>query len=216
MKILHRPAASRVRRRWIGLVIAALLPLNATQGRADSVESKPALDAAMVAAHAAAKGDGLLEALLTELDRSKAQLKMDQVQAPYYVEYRVNEVEDIGAEAAYGALRENQHVHVRVLRVVVRIGDYKQDSYFGRGQGESSILPLDNDPIGLRHQIWLATDDAYKAAGQALAEKQAAMKQCSADPNAVDDFAKVPQRIAIVPTAALKRAVEEWQETLEV
>jgi len=28
----------------------------------------------------------LLEALLTELDRSKAQLKMDQVQAPYYIE----------------------------------------------------------------------------------------------------------------------------------
>jgi len=55
--------------------------------------------------------------------------------------------------------------------VVVRIGDYKQDSYFGRGQGESSILPLDDDPIALRHQIWLATDDAYKAAGQALAEK---------------------------------------------
>src|SRR5256886_11463420 len=103
MKILHRPAASRVRRRWIGLVIAALLPLNATQGRSDSVESKPALDAAMVAAHAAAKGDGLLEALLTELDRSKAQLKMDQVQAPYYVEYRVNEVQDFGAEAAFGA-----------------------------------------------------------------------------------------------------------------
>jgi len=85
---------------------------------------------------------------------------MDQVQAPYYIEYRVNEVEDFGAEAAYGALRENQHVHVRVLRVVVRIGDYKQDSYFGRGQGESSILPLDDDPIALRHQIWLATDDA--------------------------------------------------------
>src|SRR5437588_8863265 len=215
MKILHRPAASRVRRRWIGLVIAALLPLNATQGRADSVESKPALDAAMVAGHAAAKGDGLLEALLTELDRSKAQLKMDQVQAPYYVEYRVNEVEDIGAEAAYGALRENQHVHVRVLRVVVRIGDYKQDSYFGRGQGESSILPLDNDPIALRHQIWLATDDAYKAAGQPLAEKQAAMKQFSADPNPVDDFAKAPQMIAVEPTASLKIDEAKWKKTLE-
>src|SRR5437667_8391654 len=215
MKILHRPAASRVRRRWIGLVIAALLPLNATQGRADSVESKPALDAAMVAAHAAAKGDGLLEALLTELDRSKAQLKMDQVQAPYYVEYRVNEVEDIGAEAAYGALRENQHVHVRVLRVVVRIGDYQQDSYFGRGQGETSYLPLDNDPLAVRHQIWLATDSAYKAAGQALAEKQAALKQFSTDPNPVDDFAKAPPVIAVEPTVTLKMDGAAWRKPLE-
>ncbi len=195
--------------------MAALLALNATPSRAISEGSKPAPDAAMVEAHAAAKGDGLLEALLTELDRSKAQLKMDQVQAPYYIEYRVNEVEDIGAEAAYGALRENQHIHVRVLRVVVRIGDYTQDSYFGRGQGESSILPLDNDPIALRHQIWLATDDAYKAAGQALAEKQAAMKQFSADPNPVDDFAKSPKMIAVEPTASLKIDEAGWRKTLE-
>ena len=215
MKVLHRPSTVRAYKRWTGIVAATLLALNAAPGRAATEVAKTAPDAAMVAAHAAAKGDGLLEALLTELDRSKAQLKMDQVQAPYYVEYRVNEVEDIGAEAAYGALRENQHVHVRVLRVVVRIGDYKQDSYFGRGQGESSILPLDNDPIALRHQIWLATDEAYKAAGQALAEKQAAMKQFSADPNPVDDFAKAPQMIAVEPTASLKIDQAYWKKTLE-
>jgi predicted Zn-dependent protease len=215
MKTLHRPAALRVYRQLTGMAIAALLALNAAPSGAASERSIPAPDAAMVAAHAAAKGDGLLEALLAELDRSKAQLKMDQVQAPYYIEYRVNELQDFVAEAAYGALRENQHVHVRVLRVVVRIGDYKQDSYFGRGQGESSILPLDNDPIALRHQIWLATDDAYKAAGQALAEKQAAMKQFSTDPNPVDDFAKAPPMIAVEPTVSLKIDEAGWKKTLE-
>src|ERR1700716_4478970 len=215
MKTLHRPSTLVVYRQLTGMAIAALLALNAAPSRAESARSIPAPDAAMVAAHAAAKGDGLLEALLTELDRSKAQLKMDQVQSPYYIEYRVNEVEDFGAEAAYGALRENQHVPVRFLGVVVSIGNYKQDSYFGRGQGESSILPLDNDPIALRHQIWLATDDAYKAAGQALAEKQAAMKQFSADPNPVDDFAKAPQMIAVEPTVSLKIDEASWKKTLE-
>jgi predicted Zn-dependent protease len=137
------------------------------------------------------------------------------VQAPYFIEYRVNDVEDFSAEAAFGALRENQRVHVRVLRVVVRIGEYKQDSYFGRGQGESSILPLDNDPIALRRQIWLATDGAYKAAGQALAEKQAALKQFSVDPNPVDDFANAPPVIAVEPTVSLKVDEAAWKKTLE-
>ena len=185
---------------------------NSTPAAADW---NPAPDAAMAAAHSAVKGDGLLEALLAELDRSKAQLKIDQVQSPYFIEYRVNEVEDFSAEAAFGALRENQHSHFRVLRVVVRIGDYKQDSYFGRGQGESGILPLDNDPIALRHQIWLATDEAYKAAGQALAEKQATLKQFSADANPVDDFAKATPLIAVAPTAALKFDEGAWKKTLE-
>jgi TldD protein len=215
MKILHLASTLNSYRRATGTAMAALLALHATPTRAASEGPKVAPDAAMVAAHAAAKDDGLLEALLTELDRSKAQLKMDQVQAPYFIEYRVSEVEDIGQEAAFGALRENQHLHFRLLRVVVRIGDYKQDSHFGRSQGESTILPLDNDSIALRHQIWLATDDAYKAAGQGLAEKQAALKQFSADPNPVDDFAKAPQMIAVEPTVSLKVDEAVWKKTLE-
>jgi TldD protein len=215
MNILHRPTSLRSYKKITGIMVAALLMLHNIPGRAATDASKPALDAAMVAAHAAANGDGLLEALLTELDRSKAQLKMDQVQAPYFIEYRVNDVEDIGLEAAFGALRDNQHLHFRILRVVVRIGDYKQDSHFGRSQGESTILPLDNDPIALRHQIWLTTDDAYKAAGQGLAEKQAALKQFSADPSPVDDFAKAPQMIAVEPTVSLHVDEAAWKKTLE-
>ena len=123
---------------------------------------------AMLAAKVAAKGDPILDALLAEMERSKAQLKMDQLRAPYYLEYRVSDVEDFVTEAAFGATREDQKVHVRLLRVVVRLGDYKQDSYFGQGVGGNALLPLDNDPIALRHQIWLATDEAYKSgdAGQ--------------------------------------------------
>jgi len=169
----------------------------------------------LAAARVAAGGDALLEALLTELDRSKAQLKMDQVAAPYYIEYRVNDVDEYQAEAAFGAVRESQRVRYRVLRVVVRIGDYKQDSYYNQGMGETNILPLDDDPIALRHQIWLATDDAYKAAGQAFTEKQAALKQFSADLNPVDDFAKAPVVADVEPTVSLRVDSAAWKKTLE-
>jgi predicted Zn-dependent protease len=182
--------------------------LPGTLGESDTVRS----DAA--APHPAAAGDALLEALLTELDRSKAQLKIEQVQAPYYIEYRVNDVDDYDAEAAFGALRESQRVHLRILRVVVRVGDYKQDSYFGQGMGETNILPLDNDPIALRHQIWLTTDEAYKAAGQALAEKQAEMKRFSADPNPVDDFSKETIVTALDPIVSLKIDEPAWNKTV--
>jgi len=182
-------------------------PVVTTYAGADGPDATPA--------HPAASGDALLEALLTELDRSKAKLKMDQVQAPYYIEYRVNDVDDYDAEAAFGALRESQRVRLRILRVVVRVGDYRQDSYFGQGMGETNILPLDNDPIALRHQIWLTTDEAYKAAGQALAEKQAEMKRFSTDPNPVDDFAKEPVITTVAPTVTLKVDQAAWGKTLE-
>ena len=187
-------------------------PLLAAPRDANGNEDSASISAA---AHAAANGDALLEALLTELDRSKAQLRMDQVQPPYYIEYRVNDVYEYGAEAAFGALREQQRIHVRILRVVVRVGDYKQDSYFGQGMGETNVLPLDDDPIALRHQIWLATDAAYKAAGEALTEKQAALKQFSAEEQPVDDFAKAPVATTVEPTVNLLIDETSWQKTLE-
>ena len=157
----------------------------------------------------------MFEALLTELDRSKAQLKMDQVQAPYYIEYRVNDVDEFNAEAAFGALRESQRSHLRVIRVVVRIGDYKQDSFYGQGMGAASILPLDDDPIALRRQIWLLTDEAYKSAANAYAEKLSALKQFTADPNPVDDFARAPVVSSVGPSVKLKVDEGAWNNTLQ-
>jgi predicted Zn-dependent protease len=206
---------------WTGVFLAALLLAGVAQLRAATHDgnSNPAAGklglSDSLAPHPAAGGDALLDALLTELDRSKAQLKIDQVQAPYYIEYRVNDVDDYDAEASFGALRESQRVHLRILRVVVRVGDYKQDSYFGQGMGETNILPLDNDPIALRHQIWLTTDEAYKAAGQALADKQAEMKRFSTDPNPVDDFSKEPVVNALEPIVSLKVDETAWNKTLE-
>src|SRR5208282_5675264 len=204
-----------------GLFLAGVAQLRASTHEAAAknipaafVISEP-VDTDTVTPHAAAAGDALLEALLTELDRSKAQLKIEQVQSPYYIEYRVNDVDDYDAEAAFGALRESQRVRLRILRVVVRVGDYKQDSYFGQGMGETNILPLDNDPIALRHQIWLTTDEAYKAAGQALADKQAEMKRFSADPNPIDDFSKEPIVTALDPIVSLKVDEAAWGKTLE-
>jgi len=195
----------------LGLTLTGFVAPNARTAAEEDVDGAKTL----AAAHAAASGDPILEALLTELERSKAQLKMDQVETPYYIEYRVNDVEEFIAEAAFGALRENQKVHVRILRVVVRIGDYKQDSYFGEGMGQTSILPLDNDPIALRHQIWLATDEAYKEAGQALTQKQATLKQFTADEHPVEDFAKVPVVTAVQPQANLKYDESGWKKSLE-
>jgi predicted Zn-dependent protease len=210
----------RFPRALLGMFLAASLlfcvaNLRAATHKPGPNNSSAKLDASLAAVpHPSAGGDPLLDALLTELDRSKAHLKIDQVPAPYYIEYRVNDVDDYDAEAAFGALRESQRVRLRILRVVVRVGDYKQDSYYGQGMGETNILPLDNDPIALRHQIWLSTDEAYKAAGEALAEKEADMKRFTPDPNPVADFSKAPVVNALDPIVSLKIDEASWDKTL--
>ncbi len=163
---------------------------------------------------AQASDDVVLGAMRAELDRSKARLKMDQVAAPYYIEYRIFDVDQYSADAAFGALRFDVRSRFRFVRVVVRIGDYKQDSYFGQGQGTLDVMPLDNDMLALRHQLWLATDRAYKLAAESLTAKQAQLKQLTVDQPA-DDFAHADPMQSIGPLAALEFDAEPWKRMLQ-
>jgi TldD protein len=162
-----------------------------------------------------ASTDVVLRALREEMDRSKAKLKMENVAAPYYIEYRVTEIDQYDANAVFGALRNQQRNHARLLRVVVRVGDYKQDSFYGTGEGAVDLVSSDDDVFAIRHRIWLATDRAYKAASEALSAKQSALKQLKVDVP-VDDFAKATPVEAVEPLARFSSAdFAPWIHLLE-
>ena len=158
--------------------------------------------------------DPVLQAMHAELDRSKAQLKLENMGAPYYIDYRVMDLDAFEADAAYGAIRSNVRTQLRYIRVVVRVGSYKQDSLYGQGVGTVQVLPLDNDIQNLRHQIWLATDQAYKAATEALTEKQAHLKNFTVD-QPVDDFAQAEPVHSIGPLVNLDIDLKAWLKRLE-
>jgi TldD protein len=162
---------------------------------------------------ASADADPVLRAMRAELDRSKAQLKLEDVAAPYYIEYRIIDADEYAAEAAFGALRTDLRTRFRFLRVVVRVGDYKQDSYFGQGEGSVNFMPLDDDMLALRNQLWLATDAAYKQAAQALTAKQAQLKQLTID-QPVDDFAHATPVQSVGPLVKLEFEPQPWTRML--
>ncbi len=201
------------------LLLASVASLSSQQaGRGTAPGSSPragvAAPAAASAGSPAASADPVLAAMLAEMERSKTQLKMDNLPAPYYVEYHVADVDEFDAEAAFGALLFSGRTQGATLRVVVRVGDYKQDSYApGAGQGVADLAPLDNDPVALRRALWLATDGAYKAATQALAGKKAAQSQFSSG-QGFDDFAHAQPLQSIGPLAKLDVDVKPWSDAL--
>jgi hypothetical protein len=188
----------------LAILVASSTPLHAQQKAA----------ATRAAPSGAISADPILQAMHEELDRSKSQLKMDNVSAPYYIEYRLSDVDEYDAEAAFGALRQDQRAHARSLRVVVRVGDYKQDSYYGPGTGVVAFAPLDDDSIALRRELWIATDRAYKMASEALASKKALLSQYTAD-QPFDDFARAPALGLIGPLAKLDFQPEPWKIALQ-
>jgi TldD protein len=177
-------------------------------------QSKPNSAAANSSTSAAnAASSPILKAMSEELERSKSQLQMEGIAKPYYIEYRVSDVDEYVASASFGAIEQRARVQLRIVRAVVRIGDYKQDSYIGQGLGAVEPMPMDADLLGLRKAIWLATDRAYKAAGEALAQKQAMLKQFTA-PQEVDDFSKADPIQKFDPRAELQFDAQKTEHML--
>jgi len=158
--------------------------------------------------------DPVLRAMLDELQRSQAKLKLTDVEAPYYIEYRISDVDEFKVETVFGERRLQNRSHGRLLRVVVRVGNYKQDSYIGLGEGMTNVAVVDDDLAALRNELWLSTDRAYKMASEALTQKQAALKQLNVE-IPVDDFAKAAAVESVQPLTHLEVTPQDWVDTLQ-
>ena len=158
-----------------------------------------------------AEKDPVLKAMLEELDRSKSQLQLKDFAKPFFIQYRIEEVDDYETKAEYGASEGSEHKHQRVARITVRVGDFKTDSSSGRGDGSAQMEPLDEDPIATRSALWAATDQAYKSALAAYAQKQAELKQVQTPPQA-DDFSHENPVISLGAPLRLKLDEAAWTD----
>ena len=139
-----------------------------------------------VPAFGAESSDVILKAMRDELQHSRAldSVKLDK---PYFISYGIEDGDLFAASATLGGLIASTSTQFRVPRIQVRVGDYDFDNtnYVGSGMNFGSRYDIDRFPLEnrypvLRRFIWLATDQAYKAAVEALARKRAALKNMSA------------------------------------
>src|SRR5258705_11260627 len=136
-------------------------------------------------AHAPADNDHTLQAMKDEMARAKSRLelqiqKLDKPVRPYYIEYRLLDMDIREVVAQYGALVTSAHNRSRVMDVAARVGDYKLDSSnfiseegFRGFIGPSGTVGIDRDYDSLRQDLWIATDQAFKEAVETYSGKQA-------------------------------------------
>jgi predicted Zn-dependent protease len=160
-----------------------------------------------------AEKDPILKAMLQELDRSKSELQLKDFEKPFFIQYRIEDVDNFETKAEYGASEGSQRSHERLVRVTVRVGGYKTDSSTlgGRRDVELQLAALDDDPIAVRSALWSATDQAYKNALSAYAQKQAALKEVQTPPQA-DDFSQEKPAVSLAEPLQLKLDEAAWAE----
>jgi TldD protein len=167
--------------------------------------------------------DHTLQAMKDEMARAKSRLELaippsNQPVRPYYVEYRLLDVDIREVVGEFGALLSTAHNRTRLMTVGARVGDYKLDSsnFIGdenfRGFiGPSGSVGIDRDYNSLRQDLWIATDQAFKEAVEAYSRKQAYLSSL-ARPSDIDDFSRVQVLQHVDPLTTSDWSNRNWEQ----
>jgi TldD protein len=179
--------------------------------------------ATVALAQAPADNDHTIQAMRDEMVRAKARLELklpqsDQPVRPFYVEYRLLDLDIREVVGQFGALMSTNHNRSRVMDVSARIGDYKLDSSnfvsddgFRGFIGPTGSVGIDRDYDSLRQDLWIATDQAFKEAAETYSRKQAYLSSL-ARASDIDDFARVQSVQHVEPLATSDWSPRNWEQ----
>jgi TldD protein len=175
------------------------------------------------AAEAPQDNDQTLRAMRDEMARSKSRLELkipgtNQPVRPYYVEYRLLDLDVKEIVAQFGTLMTSTHTRNRFMDVEARVGTYKLDSsnFIGdegfRGFiGSTGSVGIDRDYDSLRQDLWIATDQAFKEAVETYSRKQAYLSSLARQ-SEIDDFSKTEPVHVIDPLVAPDWTSRNWEQ----
>lgn len=178
---------------------------------------------AQTKAPAAADNDHTMQSMRDEMARAKSRLELklpqsDQPVRPYFIEYRLLDMDIREVVGQFGALMSTSHNRSRVMNVSARIGDYKLDSSnfvsddgFRGFIGPSGGVGIDRDYDSLRQDLWIATDQAFKEAAETYSRKQAYLSSL-ARASDIDDFSRVQAVQHIEPLANSDWGNRNWEQ----
>lgn len=164
--------------------------------------------------------DPLLKAMSDELARSVAELKLDSLEKPYYIEYAVTDSESFDVEATFGAVVRSYRSRSRPVSIDLRVGSYGFDNsefVSTRSLFSSDMFPRplvqEDDYAALRHDLWLATDATYKKALEQLAKKRAFV-QNKVQGEQVPDFSRAEPVKSVAARKPASYDQAKWQEAV--
>jgi hypothetical protein len=167
--------------------------------------------------------DHTLQAMRDEMARAKTRLELkipniEQPVRPYYLEYRLLDLEFREVVAEFGTLFTSRHVRNRVMNVEARVGSYKLDSSNFVGEegfrgfiGPSGQVGIDRDYDSLRQDLWIATDQAFKEAVETYSRKQAYLSSLARQSD-IDDFSKAAPVQLIEPLETPDWTNRNWDQ----
>ena len=175
------------------------------------------------AAQATQDNDQTLRAMRDEMARAKLRLELkipgrDEPVRPYYVEYRLLDLEVQEVVAEFGTLLSSSHRRIRFMNVGARVGGYKLDSSnfisedgFRGFIGPSGSVGIDRDYNSLRQDLWIATDQAFKEAVETYSRKQAYLSSLARQSD-IDDFAKTEPIHQVEPLVTPDWTNRNWDQ----
>ena len=164
------------------------------------------------------ESDQTLRAMHDEMERSRTRLQLPGVDKPFYIEYRLLDIDVRSVTSSFGALIASNDTRNRFMSIDVRVGDYHLDSSnfvsedgFQGFLGTTGEVGIDRDYNSLRQDLWLSTDQAYKQAVTQMSLKQSFLRSLTKPPE-IDDFSQTTPIVKIDPRIEPDWTTRNWEE----
>jgi predicted Zn-dependent protease len=124
----------------------------------------------------------ILKAIKEEVNRGLNHLKMEGLQAPFFIAYTIGDMKRMDVSASNGSLMTSDIGRSRLSNTRMLIGDYQctDENFSGSGVGRGyydGSPALDNDEKALKNTVWKDLDALYKSAVETYEQKMAAIQQ---------------------------------------
>ncbi|MEW6367886.1 MAG: metallopeptidase TldD-related protein [Acidobacteriota bacterium] len=160
----------------------------------------------------------VLDAMKLEVQRAMSRLRIEGLDAPYFVSLRMDDSAIQRFSTAFGSAISEDRWRLRQAQAIVRVGspaldqtnfavepDYSELDFIGVN------IPLGDDEKSLRQAFWLAIDRAYTSALGQLSKKKGYLEKHPQE-NYPADFLPPAEKTSLILPAAPAVQIEPYEE----
>jgi predicted Zn-dependent protease len=160
-----------------------------------------------------AQDNTIISAIQAEVERNKAELKIDKLKPPFFINYTVVDLSQLRVSASLGAIVRSINVSQRIGLPNLLVGDYDRNNSNFHQNNSPRTVTVETDAKGIATAVWEDLDRIYKNAAENYEAKVAIIAQQNMEEEELNlpDFEKTNPVTMIIEPQKMNMDKSYWE-----
>jgi hypothetical protein len=161
-----------------------------------------------------AQDNAIISAIKSEVDRNMAELKIDKLKPPFFINYTIVDSKQLYVSASLGSIERSTETGRRFGLSNLLVGDYDRNNSNFRQMNFPEFITVETDAKGIATAIWEDLDRTYKNAAENYEAKVAAIARQNLEEEELNlpDFEQTNPVTVIIEPQKLNMDRAYWED----